>query len=505
MAFIRKHIIPFTFRKTFLLLSIPLILIYLLYHSNRSSINLNQFHSTSNSLFNSKPSIPSICIAPPGQSNEQFALMIDAGSTGSRIHVYRFSRCLPNSDQSDSLPRLIDEEFIKTQPGLSAFHHSPQKAAQSLKILLDSAMKSVPEKDRSCTPISLKATAGLRLLGETQSSAIIKEVERYLREEWPFSVAKDAVSIMDGSAEGVYAWVTINYLLKRIGPQTSIQKKHDTSTAAVLDLGGASTQIVFEPLQVDQKPILEPGDHVYDLKFGGRHHALYQHSHLGYGLMEARRSIHNLVAFNQRWKSQHSSHSKDKVFEIFSPCLIKDGRKKVELEPDQLIEIVGTGAGFDACRRLVEIVMAKDDTCPLKPCAFGGVYQPRLEDSFKTGPIYALSYFYDRIEPLGLKSPFKLNRLKTLTESVCKGKRSNGRWIVLDEFKPDDQEEAIKELEDRPEYCLDLSFMYSLLSFGYEVKDDREIVISKKINGVELGWALGAAIAMIDGKVECRA
>ncbi|KAH9817658.1 hypothetical protein DFH28DRAFT_1219981, partial [Melampsora americana] len=28
--------------------------------------------------------------------------------------------------------------------------------------------------------------------------------------------------------------------------------------------------------------------------------------------------------------------------------------------------------------------MEKDDTCPLKPCAFGGVYQPRLKDSFKT-------------------------------------------------------------------------------------------------------------------------
>ncbi|EGG13113.1 uncharacterized protein MELLADRAFT_41476 [Melampsora larici-populina 98AG31] len=504
MAFIRRHIIPFTFRKTFLLLTIPMMIIFFIYYPNRSSNqNINQEFQTSDSLLST--SKHPVCIAPPGKSNEQFALMIDAGSTGSRIHVYRFSRCLPTSDQSNSLPRLIDEKFIKTQPGLSSFARSPKQAARSLKVLLDEAIKSVPEKDRACTPLSVRATAGLRLLGEAQSSAIINEVERYLRDEWPFSVAKDAVSIMDGSAEGVYAWVTINYLLKRIGPQTTVQKNLDTSTAAVLDLGGASTQIVFEPLQVDKQAILEPGDHVYDLKFGGRNHALYQHSHLGYGLMEARRSIHNLVAFNQRWRSQHSKHSSDQVLEIFSPCLVKDGRKKVELEPDQLIEIVGTGAGFNACRRLVEIVMDKDETCKLKPCAFGGVYQPRLEDSFKTGPIYALSYFYDRIEPLGLKSPFKLHQLKQLAESVCKGKQSNGKWIVLNEFKPANEEEAIKELEDRPEYCLDLSFMYSLLSFGYEVKDDREIVISKKIDGVELGWALGAAIAMIDGKVECRA
>lgn len=44
------------------------------------------------------------------------------------------------------------------------------------------------------------------------------------------------------------------------------------------------------------------------------------------------------------------------------------------------------------------------------------------------------------------------------------------------------------ELEDRPEYCLDLSFMYSLLSLGYELGDDRELRTGKKINDVELGW-----------------
>lgn len=44
------------------------------------------------------------------------------------------------------------------------------------------------------------------------------------------------------------------------------------------------------------------------------------------------------------------------------------------------------------------------------------------------------------------------------------------------------------ELSDRPEYCLDLTFMYSLLSLGYELDEEREVWMGKKVEGVELGW-----------------
>lgn len=137
--------------------------------------------------------------------------MIDAGSTGSRIHVYRFSRC-QDQDGTPSLPKLIDEKFVKIQPGLSAYPNSPTAAAQSLKVLMQAAMDGVPADQRACTPIEVRATAGLRLLGEKQSGAILEEVERWLRSDWPFSLAKGAVSIMDGAVEGVFAWVTINYV-----------------------------------------------------------------------------------------------------------------------------------------------------------------------------------------------------------------------------------------------------------------------------------------------------
>ena len=42
----------------------------------------------------------------------------------------------------------------------------------------------------------------MRLLGQKQSQEILDEIERWLKEEWPFSVVKDGVVVMDGRDEG---------------------------------------------------------------------------------------------------------------------------------------------------------------------------------------------------------------------------------------------------------------------------------------------------------------
>ncbi|KAG2093750.1 uncharacterized protein F5147DRAFT_840430 [Suillus discolor] len=55
---------------------------------------------------------------------------------------------------------------------------------------------------------------------------------------------------------------------------------------------------------------------------------------------------------------------------------------------------------------------------------------------------------------------------------------------------------AKRELEGRPGWCLDLTFQHALLVLGYEFGDDREVQLGKRIEGTELGWCLGATIAM---------
>ena len=150
-----------------------------------------------------------VCSAPhdPNRPLVQYALMIDAGSTGSRIHVYKFHNCRET-------PTLEHETFKEIKPGLSSYATDPQKAAESLDRLLDIAVAEIPKELQSCTPLAIKATAGLRLLGELESRAILEAVRSRIHAKYPFPLPEDdGVIIMDGKDEGVYAWITTNYLL----------------------------------------------------------------------------------------------------------------------------------------------------------------------------------------------------------------------------------------------------------------------------------------------------
>ncbi|KAI0736244.1 nucleoside phosphatase family-domain-containing protein [Fomitopsis betulina] len=438
------------------------------------------------------------CIAPfePSQPLVQYALMIDAGSTGSRIHIYKFNNC----GQS---PTYEYEIFRMTQPGLSSYSGRPQEAAQSLDVLLDEAVRIIPKDLQSCTPVQVKATAGLRLLGTAESTAILGAVTSHMHTKYPFSLKDaDGVVIMDGKDEGVFAWITANYLLNTIRSDSPA----GTPSFAVLDLGGASTQIVFEPTFSKPDSTLEPGEHKYDLAFGGKTHVLYQHSYLGYGLMRARQSVHRLVEFMGTLRGTGAGANAT----VSNPCLARGTAKAVDIEDARVpggqfgVTMVGADVGaFDACNRVVELVMAKDAICEVKPCSFNGVYQPSLMDTFPAGKVLLLSYFYDRLQPFLDASPelakgsHSVATFAALAQQVCLGKPSwTQHWGA--------NAALMEELEGRPEWCLDLTFMHALLRLGYELDGAREVQVGKKIEGTELGWCLGATLALVGGDIKCR-
>ncbi|KAI5790153.1 nucleoside phosphatase family-domain-containing protein [Geopyxis carbonaria] len=425
----------------------------------------------------------------------QYALMVDAGSTGSRIHVYRFNNC-------GDTPELESEEFKMIKPGLSSFKEDAEGAAKSLDELLDVAVKTVPDKLKSCSPVAVKATAGLRMLGDEMSKNILNAVRHRLETKYPFPVVSkenNGVAIMDGSDEGVYAWITTNYLLGKIGTVENIP------TAAIFDLGGGSTQIVFQPtfpsVGGGMPEKLAEGDHKYELKFGGREFQLYQHSHLGLGLMEARKAVHReLVKATKASKGDQWNKGP-----LINPCINTGMEREVKVEIDGAeVSVLMKGptesSGSAAqCRALAEKILNKGEDCKLTPCSFGGVHQPPLARTFAREDIYIFSYFYDRLQPLGMPESFTLREVMDTTAKVCAGEQ---HWEMFSGF-----EGALAELRDRPEYCLDLSFMLALLHTGYEMPIDREVKTAKKIKGNELGWCLGASLPLLnqgEGGWQCR-
>lgn len=283
--------------------------------------------------------------------------MIDAGSTGSRIHIYKFNNCGPSAAYEY-------EVFRHREPGLSHYKSSPQRAAESLDELMDEAVRVVPKSLWKCTPVAVRATAGLRLLGEKESKDILDAVANRLREKYEFHLrSNEDVAILDGKDEGVFAWITANYLLHAIGGSAPGNERipEKKPTFAVLDLGGASTQIVFEPVFDEKQPdsMLEEGEHKYDLMFGGEKRVLYQHSYLGYGLKQAREHVHKLVEF---LAPEPKDPSKKRV--IANPCLANGTRGDVKIgdgEGQRTISMDGADiGGFESCSRFIQLVMAKD-------------------------------------------------------------------------------------------------------------------------------------------------
>lgn len=256
--------------------------------------------TTTTTTTSTKAPTPTTTTATTSTTSPQFVytVVIDAGSTGSRVHTYKFdasSATGSGADTKSSPSSLVleSDDFHAIKPGLSAYPDDPDEAANSLRQLLDLAKEAVPQDQWASTPVEVRATAGLRLLGADKADAILTRVKMMLREDYAFAVVDDAVSILDGKQEAAFAWLSLNYLLGTV-------TKDPEETKAMIDLGGGSVQLAYAlPTTDDQAGTSDADgnddevtkDYVQTLQAGGQKFAVYVHSWLGYGLMAARAQV----------------------------------------------------------------------------------------------------------------------------------------------------------------------------------------------------------------------
>lgn len=203
-------------------------------------------------------------------ANSEYSILVDAGSTGSRIHLFQYTF-------NQNFPEIIDIFSEKVSPGLSSFASNPEKAGESLKNLFDHAQ--IQLINRGVNPqnvnVSILATAGMRILPEEQQQAIYYNVNNYLKIHYNFPIKR--VETISGSTEGLYGWLDINYLANNF-------QKH-TKTTGSIDVGGASTQIVFETNDTSY-----PRD-TTTLTLNGQTYTVFSKSFLGLGQDVARNEM----------------------------------------------------------------------------------------------------------------------------------------------------------------------------------------------------------------------
>ncbi|XP_066172820.1 ectonucleoside triphosphate diphosphohydrolase 6 isoform X1 [Sylvia atricapilla] len=373
-----------------------------------------------------------------------YGIMFDAGSTGTRIHIFKFAQ------QPRETPRLTHETFKALKPGLSAYADDVEKSGQGIKELLEVAKKEVPMELWKFTPLVLKATAGLRLLPGEKAQKLLEKVKEIFQAS-PFFVRDNCVSIMNGTDEGISAWITINFLTGRLDDP---QKR----SVGMLDLGGGSTQITFLPRT---KATLQtsPSGHTTSFQMFNHTYRLYSYSYLGLGLMSARLAILGGVEGKPLGEGE----------ELISPCL-PPGFKSEWQHAEIVYKIKGQKAGeplYESCSNKVAKMLYR---------------KVHRAGEVKDLDFYIFSYYYDCAAEAGLIDKEKggsltVSDFEIAAKYVCKTM----------EISPGNS----------PFLCMDLTYITFLLQeLGFP--KSQGFKLARKIDNVETSWALGATFHYID-------
>ncbi|XP_028580840.2 ectonucleoside triphosphate diphosphohydrolase 6 isoform X1 [Podarcis muralis] len=373
-----------------------------------------------------------------------YGIMFDAGSTGTRIHIFKFTQ------KPKEIPKLIHTTFRALTPGLSAYADSVDKSAQGINELLTVAKEDVPLELWKSTPLVLKATAGLRLLPKEKAQKLLDKVKDIFQES-PFLVRSDCVSVMDGTDEGISAWITVNFLTDSLNTPRK-------RCVGMLDLGGGSIQITFRP---STKTALEssPAGRITSFQMFNTTYQLYSHSYLGLGLMSARLAILGGV------EGQALKEGEDLTSSCLSPGF------QGEWEHAKIIyKIKGQKAGkplFESCSdEIAKLISTK----------------VHRTDEVKDLDFYAFSYYYDLAVDAGLIDNEKggtlaVGEFEAVAKNVCK--------------TMEDQE------GEHPFLCMDLTYV-SLLLEELGFPKSHVLKLARKINNTETSWALGAILHYMD-------
>ena len=370
-------------------------------------------------------------LASLGVLARQHAVVLDAGSTGSRVLAFTFHRHIFTGNLV-----LESELWKEVKPGLSSHAADPQAGADTISHLLNLAKESVPKEQRASTPVTLMATAGLRLLPATQADALLAAVRETIDASGFDNRGVDVMSQLD---EGVFGWLTVNYLLQQL--------ENPKKSYVALDLGGGSTQITFAPKH-EETFVTTPKKHfLHPVRVSGVDQTLYSHSYLGLGLMSAREAIFRL-------------NDPPEASTLASACILGQAEfKGLVIKEEQMV-------GYEACMMEVHHFL---DTMKIDQCK-----------EVPTRKIAAFSYFHDRAVDVGML-----------------GEGESG-VVTVQQYLDAAQNACAAPSSESPFLCVDLTFIAGLLHHGYRLSADAKLGLYKQIDGHQTSWGLGAAFNLLE-------
>ena len=214
--------------------------------------------------------------------------MIDAGSTGSRLHIFEFVSVSQNQIEchrrgsskawtplsafaNDNNPSHSDQ-----LPSLNATH-----VAHHMLPLFDYASIVIPDKYHTCTSVTIAATAGMRLLPLEEQNLIYNALFEGLTstqhsldspvDDVPFaftSLQRKDVYTLDGEREGFYGAVAANYLRGVIDAQLRVIVHNENESSQTSVTGERIDDSTMTMMKVENESAENADKGVCTNKFG---------------------------------------------------------------------------------------------------------------------------------------------------------------------------------------------------------------------------------------------
>ncbi|KAK7040857.1 Golgi apyrase [Paramarasmius palmivorus] len=373
-------------------------------------------------------------------AGRRFGIVIDAGSSGSRLQIYSWKDPAAleiTGELAHTLPKVEkgtrDGEgwVTKVEPGISSFAESEnpnQDIAAYLRPLLSFARDHVPPRLQKETPLFLLATAGMRLLSPEQQAEILLQTCNFFRTHSDFKLEDksdvgpcgSSVRIITGEEEGLFGWIAVNYLMDGF---TDKSPSGNRTTYGFLDMGGASTQIAFEPGETYQlenpnsKDLVEVRLRL--LSGEDIRHNVFVATWLGYGTNQARERYVGMAI-----KEFESSRTGEKDV-VPDPCLPKhleltempvhSGSASDHAKTEH--RLLGTGS-FEQCLQKSSPLLNKNAPCPDTPCLMNGLHVPSID--FSVSHFIGVSeYWFSSEHVFNLGGPYNYVDYERAASAFC--------------------------------------------------------------------------------------
>uniref|UniRef100_A0A670YSS4 Ectonucleoside triphosphate diphosphohydrolase 2 n=1 Tax=Pseudonaja textilis TaxID=8673 RepID=A0A670YSS4_PSETE len=305
-------------------------------------------------------------------------------------------------------------------------------------------------------------------ISNSQASDSVLEAVTSTLKKYPFDFR--GARILSGEDEGLFGWVTANYLLENFVKYGWIGRwiRPKKSTVGAMDLGGASTQITFETTGAIESP-----SNQVTLKLYGQHYKVYTHSFLCYGMNEIHNRLTSKILKVPVMTQRGRSFPMESIYG--SPCTRTE--RPPNYFPMAMVNMSGSGDPAQCLAHAESLFRFTD--CPYSSCSFDGVFQPPVQGNF----IAFSSFFYtvDFLRSVMKRQVATPKDLKEGAEAVC-----NTPWSELLRKEPN-LEHYLQN------YCSMATFVSLLLTRGYSFSNTTfpSIAFQQKAGDTTIGWALG--------------